>query len=67
MEVKKNQRDFGDVLISALRFLKAAGEEILSGVINNRVPASVSYLGLLIAVTLYAKVDAWAVSFFTAK
>lgn len=67
MEVKKNQRDFGDVLVSALRFLKAAGEEILSGVINNRVPAFVSYLGLLIAVTLYTKVDTWAVSFFTAK
>jgi len=67
MEVKKNQRDFGDVLVSLGRFLKASGEEIISGVINNRVPASTSYLGLLIALIFYTRVDVWAASFFSTK
>lgn len=67
MEVKKNQRDFGDVLISFGRFLKASAEEVLSGVLNNRVPASVAYLGLLVAVSLYARFDVWVVSFFSTK
>jgi len=67
METKKSQRDFGDVLVSVGRFLKAAAEEILSGIINNRVPASASYLGLIIAVILYTRADTWAASFFTTK
>ncbi len=67
METKKSQRDFGDVFISISRFLKASGEEILSGVINNRVPASVSYLGLLIAFLLYIRADSWVISFFVKK
>lgn len=67
MELKKGRRDFGDVLVSIGRFLKSSVEEILSGVINNRVPTSISYLGLAIALLLYMRVDSWVISFFIEK
>lgn len=67
METKKSERDLADVLVSLARFLKAAGEEILLGVINNRVPASATILGIAIAAVFYTRGDAWLASFFTKK
>ncbi len=52
MENKKSQRDFADIVFSVGRFLLASGEEILSGIINNRVPARLCYAGITLALVL---------------
>lgn len=67
MDNTKNQKDLTDVVFSVGRFLWAAGEEILSGVINNRVPARMCYAGMILAAILYFRIDVWALAKFTTK
>ena len=67
MENKKNQRDFADVIFSIVRFFWAAGDEIASGIINNRVPAKMCYFGIGLALTFYFRLDVWILKRFFLK
>ena len=46
-----------DVLFLIGKFLWVTGQEIFSGIINNRVPAKLCYFGLMLAVALYFRWD----------
>ena len=58
LENKKNQKDLSDILFNIGRFLIMAVEEIVSGIINNRVPAKMCYAGMTLAILLYFRIDA---------
>jgi hypothetical protein len=59
MEYQRKNRDFGYIAVSIGRFLWAAAEEIISGILNNRVPAKICYAGLLLALVFYFRFDSW--------